>query len=597
MTNAPTRQSWIINLPCDMLFLIGIPLFSLGALLMASNYYSSADIAWFVLAFFAVGHHLPGFMRAYGERELFALHKAQFLIAPVVIAAFVGWSVYNGHLGFFIFLALWDMWHFFMQHYGLMRIYEIKQHKPFNLSSRLDWLLIAVWYGYIIIASPHYLINFLERCHHYGFGLYTWIKPEQVFALREWMLYAALALSILYVANAIWEHSRGIPVVWLKLLISATTFPTVYYAYIALEDIILGYAIVALAHDIQYYAIVWIYNNGVLKRSRELGASFFRFLFADGRFRLVLLYVLLILAYGSIEAIGRATGDYAIYDVVKVLIATSAFMHYYYDGFIWKVRKKVFSRNLAQQEDDADNGAAREGMRWWHLLRSGDEARRWAGWPFLLGFGGRKPWRLAEYGTEFGRQLLYFGVPILFLAWTDATYSLSDIAAQDYVARLAPTVAKSHDDLGIALTRQGQLDRAIESHQKAIESDPDFAPAHTHLGIAHSLKGDRVQAIIHHLKAIERDPELPQAHYNLGVDYFGLGMLSEARMAFEQAIALDERYFRAYEALSRLYSQRGKAEEAREYRELAESVGAAARRQALGRNALPWTTGTTLNEH
>ena len=83
MTNAPTRQSWIINLPCDMLFLIGIPLFSLGALLMASNYYSSADIAWFVLAFFAVGHHLPGFMRAYGERELFALHKAQFLIAPV----------------------------------------------------------------------------------------------------------------------------------------------------------------------------------------------------------------------------------------------------------------------------------------------------------------------------------------------------------------------------------------------------------------------------------------------------------------------------------------------------------------------------------
>ena len=72
--------------------------------------------------FFAVGHHLPGFMRVYGERELFDRHKAQFLIAPVVIAALVGWSVYNGHLGFFILLALWDMWHFFMQHYGLMRI-------------------------------------------------------------------------------------------------------------------------------------------------------------------------------------------------------------------------------------------------------------------------------------------------------------------------------------------------------------------------------------------------------------------------------------------------------------------------------------------
>ena len=60
-----------------------------------------------------------------------------------------------------------------MQHYGLMRIYEAKQRKPFNLSPRLDWLLLAVWYGYIIIASPHYLINFLERCRRYGFEFHT----------------------------------------------------------------------------------------------------------------------------------------------------------------------------------------------------------------------------------------------------------------------------------------------------------------------------------------------------------------------------------------------------------------------------------------
>ncbi len=179
MDRTVPAQRWIINLPCDMLFFIGIPLLSLAALLAAANYYASVDIAWFVLAFFAVGNHLPGFMRVYGERELFDRHKAQFLIAPVVIAALVGWSVYNGHLGFFILLALWHMWHFLMQHYGLMRIYEVKQRKPFNLSSRLDWLLLAVWYGYIIIASPHYLINFLERCHRYGFGFYTWIRLEQ----------------------------------------------------------------------------------------------------------------------------------------------------------------------------------------------------------------------------------------------------------------------------------------------------------------------------------------------------------------------------------------------------------------------------------
>ncbi len=597
MDEPVSAQRWIINLPCDMLFFIGTPLLSLGVLLLAGAYYASVDIAWFVLAFFAVGHHLPGFMRAYGEKELFDHHKAQFLIAPVVIAAFVGWSVYNGHLGFFIFLALWDMWHFFMQHFGLMRIYEVKQRKPFNLSSRLDWLLLAVWYGYIIIASPHYLINFLERCHRYGFGFYTWIRPEQVHSLREWALYAAIALSVVYVANALREWSSGVPVVWPKLFISLTTFATVYYAYIALEDIILGYAIVALAHDIQYFAIVWIYNNGVLKRSRELGASFFRFLFTDGRFRLILLYVALILAYGGIEAIGRVTGSRAIYDVVKVIIVTSAFMHYYYDGFIWKVRKKEFRRNLVEERagvgDEAGNG-----MRWWHGLRPPDgQKSHWAGWPFFLGFGGRSSRRSIEYATELGRQLLYFGVPVLFLAWTDTAYTISDVSVRDYLAQLTPSMAKSHDDLGVSFTRVGELDRAIAAHLKAIEVDAGYARAHTHLGIAYSLKGDRERAIGLHQRAIEIDPELPQAHYNLGVDYFGLGQLAEARAAFAQAIVIDEHYSRAYLALSEVYGREGDWAQAQKYRELALEADEVSRRGALSRNALPWTTGTALSDH
>ena len=255
MTAPAAPQGWIISRQWDLLFFIGTPLLSLAALLFASNYYSSADIALFVLAFFAVGHHLPGLMRAYGEKELFLRHKARFIVAPVVIAGFVGWSVFNGHLGFFIFLALWDMWHFFMQHYGFMRIYDIKRHKPPKLSARLDWWLTAVWFAYIVAASPHYLINFVERCHRYGFAFYTWIEPRHIFLLRDGLFYLALGLSALYIFNTVTQKRRGVPVIWPKLAISATTFATVFYAYIVLEDVILGYAITALAHDIQYFAV------------------------------------------------------------------------------------------------------------------------------------------------------------------------------------------------------------------------------------------------------------------------------------------------------------------------------------------------------
>ena len=106
MPQHSTVNRWIINPYSDSVFFIGTPLLSLCVLLFASKYFSSADIALFVLAFFAVGHHLPGLMRAYGEDELFQRYKIRFIISPIIIVLFVGWSVFNGHMGFFIFLAV-----------------------------------------------------------------------------------------------------------------------------------------------------------------------------------------------------------------------------------------------------------------------------------------------------------------------------------------------------------------------------------------------------------------------------------------------------------------------------------------------------------
>ena len=574
MTAPAAPQGWIISRQWDLLFFIGTPLISLAALLFASNYFSSADIALFVLAFFAVGHHLPGLMRAYGEKELFLRYKARFIVAPVVITGFVGWSVFNGHLGFFIFLALWDMWHFFMQHYGFMRIYDIKRHKPPKFSARLDWWLTAVWFGYIVAASPHYLINFVERCHRYGFSFYTWIEPQYVFWLRDGLLYLALGLSALYIFNAVDQRRRGAPVVWPKLAISATTFATVFYAYIVLEDVILGYAITALAHDIQYFAIVWIYNHGVLKRAEHGARSFFRFLFKDGRLRLVLFYLFLILAYGGIEATARATENYLIYDIVKVLIATSAFLHYYYDGFMWKVRKKEIRQNLVDDGEAAGTEPAPG------LAQRLEEARQ--------------RWPAFAYGFETSKQVLYFGVPIVFLAWTDTTYSLSDVQAREYLTQLAPGVAQAQDDLGVAYSRKGQFDRAIEAHEKAIEADPAFARAHTHLGIAHSVKGDPVRAINYHLKAIELDPDLAQAHFNLGVEYAKMRRLGDSIAAFEKAVELDPGYIRAHQNLASMYNKGGDRRQAARHARRAEELQAAAARKTQSLSAMPWATGTPV---
>ena len=66
------------------------------------------------------------------------------------------------------------------------------------------------------------------------------------------LFYLAVVLSLLYVINLLNEWRRGSPIVLPKIAISLTTFATVFYAYVVLEDVILGYAITALAHDIQH---------------------------------------------------------------------------------------------------------------------------------------------------------------------------------------------------------------------------------------------------------------------------------------------------------------------------------------------------------
>ena len=78
MTVAPVvyrDQKWIISPFGDLFFFIGTPLLCLVTMLPMRALFDSQTIAFYALALFATGHHLPGFMRAYGDPTLFATFK------------------------------------------------------------------------------------------------------------------------------------------------------------------------------------------------------------------------------------------------------------------------------------------------------------------------------------------------------------------------------------------------------------------------------------------------------------------------------------------------------------------------------------------
>jgi hypothetical protein len=127
-------QNWVLDPVQDSVLIIGAPLLVLALALVAFRTLPAASATSLIIVshvVLTVAHHLPTFIRIYGDVELFRRFRWSFLLAPVIPLAFsTAVLTYINSRGLpveyflylYIMLALWDPWHFLRQHYGFMRI-------------------------------------------------------------------------------------------------------------------------------------------------------------------------------------------------------------------------------------------------------------------------------------------------------------------------------------------------------------------------------------------------------------------------------------------------------------------------------------------
>lgn len=119
-----------------------------------------------------------------------------------------------------------------------------------------------------------------------------------------------------------------------------------------------------------------------------------------------------------------------------------------------------------------------------------------------------------------------------------------------------------HNNLGKALIRRGEIDKARFHYARALKLQPNSARAHTNLGNILEQQGKLEEAMHHYYSAVRLDPKLAEAHFNLGNALIRQGKNEEASSHFAMAVQLNGHFAEAHNSLGVSLARQGRLHEA-----------------------------------
>ena len=128
--------------------------------------------------------------------------------------------------------------------------------------------------------------------------------------------------------------------------------------------------------------------------------------------------------------------------------------------------------------------------------------------------------------------------------------------------QLNPGFAEAHCSLGVALATLVKLDEAIQHFERALQLNPDFAEGHYNLGFALATQGKWDEAVQHYERALQFKPDDVKAHCNLGVALAAQRKWDEAIQHYQRALQLKPDYVKAHFNLGNALASQGKLNEA-----------------------------------
>jgi uncharacterized membrane protein len=292
-------------------------------------------VAWAILI--DAPHVFATFSRTYFDRAERQSRKRLlwgsllfFVVGPLMVLAGLG-------LVFFFLAALWAYYHLVKQHYGFMVLYKKKNNDLAPADNFLDraFLLIAFTYPFVafVARDPAAMKRVPAQLHAGINGLELVLLVATIAFTAAWLFRQAqravqgLALNVpKYLLLA-----AAIPMHWVVLL---TPMPNKAIAIVA---------ILTIYHNLQYHRLIWFHNKKYTSGEdckERYGA-------AELISRRFLYYIAFGILFGlwyqlPRQFVGRSSDPSELSLPAQLLAAFFwgyAFIHYYLDSKIWRVRR------------------------------------------------------------------------------------------------------------------------------------------------------------------------------------------------------------------------------------------------------------------
>jgi len=255
------------------------------------------------------------------------------VVVPILL-----WLAMLGSLWVLVIVSVlatfWDVYHSGLQTFGFGRIYESKRGGDPQTGRRLDYLLNLLLYAGPILAGVT-MIDHFEDFSEFSRVRSAFLTSIPAFMQNHqryfaWSVIAGGSVFVGYYVLAQWRLYRaGHPISALRVYLYASTGFVSLWAW-GFNPWGEAFFIMNAFHAVQYFGIVWAQEKRNMMRifgvSRVpwLGKPIALFLFAG-----------LGLGYGYFAE----SVDTNIRPLWALTLVVSI-MHFWYDGFIWSVRRK-----------------------------------------------------------------------------------------------------------------------------------------------------------------------------------------------------------------------------------------------------------------